>query len=36
MSIEKVILVQQVMSFREIIHEDVLLEHVERILKGEL
>jgi hypothetical protein len=36
MSIEKVILVQQVMSFRDTIHEDVLLEHIERILKGEL
>jgi hypothetical protein len=35
-SVEKVVMVQQVMSFHGSIHEDVLLEHIERILKGEL
>jgi len=34
--IEKVVMIQQVMSFHGSIHEDVLLEHVEIILKGEL
>jgi hypothetical protein len=36
MSIEKVVMVQQVMLFRDCIHEDILLEHIEKILKNEL
>jgi hypothetical protein len=36
MSIEKIVMVQQVMSFHGSIHEDVLLEHIEKILKGDL
>jgi len=34
--IEKVVMIQQIMAFHDTIHEDVLLEHIERILKGDM